>query len=182
MRIHLLLAAALSLAGLPAAAQTLKPGLWEINNKMGGNAEMNAAMAEMHKSMAAMSPADRKQMEAMMAQNGVKMVQPGAGGGMAVQMCMTREMVERNDVPMQDGCRMTQNTRSGNTMKMAFTCTNPPSSGEGTFTFQGSEAYTSKMTIKTVSGGKTETTTMDTTGKWLKADCGNVKPPAMPKK
>ena len=183
MRIHTLLAAAsLALACLPATAQTLKPGLWEIQNRMGGNAEMNEAMAEMQKQMASMSPAERKQMEAAMSQHGVKMVQPGAGGGMAVQMCMTREMVERNDMPMQDGCRMTQNTRSGNTLKMAFTCTNPPSSGEGVFTFNGSEAYTSKMTIKTVSGGKTETTTMDTSGKWLKADCGNVKPPATPKR
>ena len=30
--------------------------------------------------------------------------------------------------------------------------------------------------------GKTETMTMDTTGKWLKADCGNVKPFTPPKK
>jgi hypothetical protein len=173
-------AAALCIAAMPASAQTMKPGLWEINNKMGGG-QMDQAMAEMHKQMQQMSPAERKQMEDMLAKQGVRM-SPGAGGGMSVQMCMTKEMVERNDMPMQEGCRMTQNTRSGNTMKMAFTCTNPPSSGEGQVTFSSPEAYTSKMTIRTQEKGRTETMTMDTTGKWLKADCGNVKPLAPPKK
>ena len=65
---------------------------------------------------------------------------------------------------------------------MAFACTNPPSSGEGTFTFNGSESYTSRMTMRMQEAGKTETTTMNTSGKWLKADCGNVKPPMPPKK
>ena len=173
-------AAALCLAALPAGAQVMKPGLWEISNKMGGG-QMDQAMAEMHKQMAQMSPAERKQMEEMMARQGVRMA-PSAGGGMTVQMCMTKEMVERNDMPMQEGCRMTQNTRSGNTMKMAFACTNPPSSGEGQVTFSSPEAYTSRMTMRMQEKGKTETMTMDTTGKWLKADCGNVKPFTPPKK
>ena len=34
------------------------------------------------------------------------------------------------------------------------------------------------MTVKTAAQGKTETMVMDATGKWLKADCGNVKPPS----
>ncbi|MEJ5992583.1 DUF3617 domain-containing protein [Ramlibacter sp. PS3R-8] len=181
MRTCLLAAtAALSIVAFPAGAQSLKPGLWEINNKMGGG-QMDQAMADMQKQMAQMSPAERKQMEEMMGKQGVRMA-PAAGGGMTVQMCMTKEMVERNDMPMQDGCRMTQNTRSGNTMKMAFTCTNPPSSGEGQVTFASPEAYTSKMTMRMQEKGKTETMTMDTSGKWLKADCGNVKPVTPPKK
>jgi hypothetical protein len=49
-------------------------------------------------------------------------------------------------------------------------------------TFSGTEAYTSKMTIKTVVAGKTETTTMEGRGKWLKADCGNLEPIAPAKK
>lgn len=165
--------AALALA-LPAGAQTLKPGLWEINNKMSGG-EMDQAMAEMQKALAGMSPAERKQMEEMMARQGVKMA-PGAGGGMAVQVCMTKEQVERNDMPMEEGCRMTRNSRSGNTLKMAYTCTKPPSSGQGEVTFHSPEAYTSRMTVKTVEQGKTQTITMDATGKWLGANCGNVKP------
>ena len=41
---------------------------------------------------------------------------------------------------------------------------------------------TSKMTMKMASQGRTDTTTMETKGKWLKADCGNVKPMPVPKK
>ena len=183
MRIHPLLAACvLAAAAAPAAAQSMKPGLWEIHNKMSGNAEMDQAMAEMQKQLAGMSPAERKQMEAMMGKQGIQMAAPSAGGGMALQVCMTKEMVERNEMPMQDGCKSTVHQRSGNTIKHSFTCSNPPSSGEGQVTFSGDQAYTSKMAIKTVSGGKTETTTMEGRGKWLKADCGNVKPLAPPKK
>ena len=176
MRIPVLLGAlALAAAALPASAQSLKPGLWEINNKM-NNPQMDQAMADMQKQMAAMPPEQRKQMEAMMARNGMRM---GMGAsGMTVQMCMSKEMAERNDVPMQDGCKVTSQQRSGNTMKMAYTCANPPSSGEGQFTFASPEAYSSRMTVRTVVAGKTETTTMDTAGKWLKADCGNLRPPA----
>lgn len=175
MRIHLLAAATLlSFAAGTAGAQAMKPGLWEINNKMGGG-EMDSAMAEMRKQMAQMSPEERKQMEAVLAQQGVRMA-PGAGGGMAVQVCMTKEMAERNDMPMQEGCRMTKNQRSGKTMNFAFTCSNPPSSGEGQVSFASPESYTSHMKVRTTTQGRTDTTTMDATGRWLKADCGNVKP------
>jgi hypothetical protein len=177
----LLVACAFALGALPVAAQTMKPGLWEIQNKV-NNADMGAAMAEMQKQMAAMPAAERKRMEAMMSQQGVRMA-PGAGGGMAMQVCMTREMVERNEVmPMEDGCRITRNQRSGNTTQLAFTCSKPPSSGEGQFTMNGPEAYSSRMVVKTGAGGKTGTTTMESSGKWLKADCGNVKPMVPPKK
>jgi hypothetical protein len=181
MRIPSLIACGLLAAAcLPVSAQSMKPGLWEIHNKTQGG-QMDQAMADLQKQMAQMSPQQRKQMEAAMAQQGVKMA-PGAGGGMAMQMCMTREMIDRNDVPVQDGCKVTQNTRSGNTQKFAFTCSNPPSSGEGQVTYGGPESYSSRMTIKTAAAGKTETTTMETSGKWLKADCGNVKPMPVPKK
>ena len=182
MRTPLFVAAAL-LAGviLPATAQSMKPGLWEIHNKT-NNPEMDQAMAEMQKQMASMPPEQRKQMEAMLAQQGVRMARPGAGGGMTVQSCVTQEMIARNDMPMQEGCRITQNQRSGNVQKIAFACSKPPSSGEGQFTFISPEAYNSKMTVRAAMDGKTQTSTMETTGKWLKADCGNIKPVAPPKK
>ena len=179
----ILTAAALAAAAFAASAQTMKPGLWEINNKM-NNPQMDAAMAEMQKQMAAMPPDQRKQMEAAMAQRGVQMVQPAAGGGMAVRMCMTKEMIERNDVPMQQqsDCKITSQSKSGSTTRMAFTCANPPSSGEGEYTVVSPDAYRSKMTMKTVVNGKPETTNMETAGKWLGADCGTVKPVQATKK
>jgi hypothetical protein len=180
MRIPVLITAALlTAASFAAEAQSMKPGLWEIHNKS-DNPQMAGGMAEMQKQLAQMPPEQRKQMEAMMAQRGVKMA-AGSDGAMVVQVCMTKEMAERNDVPMQDGCRMTKQERSGNTMKMAFACTNPPSSGEGQVTFNGPEAYASRMTVRSVEQGRTEAITMESSGKWLKADCGSVKPVATKK-
>ena len=173
----------LLLLAQPVAAQSLKPGLWEINNKMqSSSGQMEKSMAETQKQMAAMPPEQRKMMQDMLAKQGMSMG-PGAGGNMAVKICMTKEMAERNELPAQQGdCKTTNSPRSGNTMKMSFACTQPPSSGEGTVTFVSPEAYTMKMTMKSMMQGKPETMTMDGGGKWLSADCGNIKPLAVPKK
>lgn len=178
----LLAAAALAALSMSVSAQSLKPGLWEVTNKTSGNPQMEQAMAEMQKQMASMPPAQRKQMEEAMARQGIKMT-PSAGG-MAMQMCMTKEMAEGTPMQMdpRSDCKVTSQSRSGNTTKMAYACTNPPSSGEGTFTSMGPEAYTSKMVTRTMHQGKTETLTMEGSGKWLKADCGNIKPMQPPKK
>jgi hypothetical protein len=176
MKMQHLAAAVLVAFASTAGAQSLKPGLWEITNKM------QTGSGQMEQQMANMPPDQRKMMEEMMAQRGVKMGSAGPGG-MSVKMCMTKEMVERNEIPAQQGdCKTTQQARSGNTMKMAFTCTNPPSSGEGQITFTSPEAYSMKMLVNTTMQGKPEKINMDGTGKWLGADCGSVKPPAMPKK
>jgi hypothetical protein len=173
----------LALAAQPVMAQTLKPGLWEINNKMqSGSGQVEKAMADMQKQMASMPPEQRKMMQDMMAKQGMSM-SPGAGGGMAVKICMTRESIDRNELASQQGdCKTTTSPRTGNTMKMSFVCTQPPSSGEGQVTFVSPEAYTTKMAMKSTVQGKPETMTMDGGGKWLSADCGAIKPMAPPKK
>lgn len=162
-----------------AHAQSTKPGLWEINQKVGGNPEMDKEMAEMQQQLASMPPAQRKQMEQMMAAQGVKL---GQGGGMSVQVCVTPEMAAQQEVPVQKegDCTTKVQSRSGNTMKVAFSCKNPPSSGEGTYVFRGDTGYDMKMLVKTTEGGKPVTTTMEGTGRWLGADCGKVKPITLP--
>jgi hypothetical protein len=183
MKLHFLLAAALVAVASAASAQSMKPGLWEITSKMQtASGQMERQMAQAQQQMANMPPEQRKMMEEMMARQGVKMGTAG-GGGMTMKVCMTKEMVEHNEMPSQQrgDCKTTSQTRSGNTMKMAFACTNPPSTGEGQFTFNGSEGYTMKMAVNTTVQGKPETMNMDANGKWLGADCGDVKPRAMPK-
>lgn len=164
-----------------AAAQNLKPGLWEIQQKAGGNSQMEQAAAQMQKEMANLPPEQRKQMEAMMARHGVQM-STAPGGGMSTRVCLTREMVERDEIPSNQGdCKMTRRQRSGNTLSMAFTCSKPPSSGESEVVFQGPEAYTMKTTATTTVEGKPERVTIEGTGKWLSADCGNLRPPNVPR-
>ena len=74
--LRLSLLTCLLLGSAAVQAQTTAPGLWEMQNKVGGNPEMDKAMADMQKQLAAMPPAQRKQMEAMMGQSGM-----GIGAG-----------------------------------------------------------------------------------------------------
>lgn len=172
---HLALTLALACGATGAFAQNLKPGLWEVQQKVSGNPEMERQMAQMREQMAALPPEQRKQMEDIMAHQGVQM----SPGGHSVRMCLTKEMVERNEIPATQGdCRITQQQRTGNTLKAAFTCVNPASSGETVVTFTSPEAYTMRTTATGAVAGKTERMTVQGTGKWLGADCGSVKPVA----
>jgi Protein of unknown function (DUF3617) len=178
----LALTAVAALTATAASAQNMKPGLWELTSKMSSSSgQMEQAMAQAQQAMAKMPPEQRKKMEEMMAKQGVAM---GASGpaGTSVKICMTKEMVERNELPAQNqgDCKTTMSPRVGNTMKMTYACTNPPSSGEGEFTYVSNEAYTSKMTTISTVQGKPEKMTMDASGKWLSADCGAIKPMAPP--
>ena len=177
-----LLAATLSAAPFCAGAQAMKPGLWEISNKLqSASGQVERDMAQMQQQMASMPPEQRKMMQDMMAKQGVSM---GGSGGTSMKVCITREMAERNDIPAQQSgdCKHVSSPRSGNSMKMSFTCTNPPSSGQGAVTFAGADAFTMKMTVNTAVQGKPEKMNMDGSGKWLSADCGSIKPVAMPRR
>lgn len=173
----------LCLIAVPAAAQqNMKPGLWEVTNKMGGSGDMGtkmaAAQAEMQKQLAAMPPEQRKQMEKMMADKGVGMAPGGApGGGMAARVCMSKEMAARNEPPAQQGdCKQEQLQKSGNTTRFKFSCSKPPTTGEGEYTLHSPEHYTMKIKTTSQVKGKAEQMTMDAQGKWLSNDCGNLKP------
>lgn len=174
--------AALLLVATAAGAQSLKPGLWEVSHKMlAGSGQQGQRMAQMDQQLASMPPAQRKKVEEMMAKQGVQMGSGASGGGMSMKICMTREMIEKNEIGGQQGdCKTTQQSRTGNTMKMAYSCTKPPSNGEGQVTFVSSEAYTMKMVATTAVNGKAEKVEMEGAGKWLGADCGKVKPLAPP--
>ena len=179
-----LLACATLLASLAAHAQNMKPGLWEITNQMQGTpgSKADAAMAQMQKQMASMSPEQRKMVEDMMAKKGMQM-SAAPGGGMAVKVCISPEMAARNEVaPQQQGsCTHTASPRSGKTQKFSFVCTQPPSRGEGEVTLTSPEAYAMKMTTTATVKGKEETMDMQAQGKWLGSDCGSVKPLVAPK-
>ena len=185
-QLRLMTVSTLLFCALSVSAQTMKSGLWEITQKMkSSSAEMNNAMATMQAQMAKMPPEQRKQMQEMMAKQGVNMdLGSGAAkpGEVVVKMCMTQEMIDQNQTaPQQPGCTHSQLPRVGNTWKMSFTCTKPPSSGEGQATIISPDAYTMKMTINSSATGKPERIDMEGAGKWLGASCGDVKPFSMPK-
>lgn len=160
-----------------AQAQKMRPGLWEHGVVMKSQSgQMEAAMEQMQKSMASMTPAQRKQMEDMLAQQGVAM----GAGGTTVKVCVTPQQADLDAIPVQEGCTQKVQRTSPNSMAMTFSCKGgdgqAPSSGEGTVTFSGPTAYTGHVKVKTQSQGKPEQIDMTQTGKWLSADCGAIKP------
>lgn len=182
MKLHpALFAAALTLGALQALAQTQAPGLWEHSFKMKSqDGELEKGMAEMQKQMAAMPPDQRKQIEQMMASRGLSM----GAQGTSVKVCVTKEDVARKAEPQfREGCTQQVVQRSANFMKVKFQCTRPqPMSGEGEMNFISDKAYTGKSTLTSQADGQARQMTMETAGKWLAADCGDVKPrPAPPK-
>lgn len=175
-------AVALAVVALSVQAQTFKPGLWESTSKMGGSPEIEQAMAKMQQQMASMPPEQRKMMEEMMSKQGVTL--GASGSGMVAKVCVTKEMAERGDMPTQQqgDCTTTTSDKTSRGMTMKFSCTNPPSNGEGQLTFAGDSAYTTKMKINSTAQGAPKTITVDSSAKWLGSDCGNVKPLVMPKR
>ena len=176
-----LFAAAIALGSLHAAAQTQAPGLWEHSFKMKSqDGEMEKGMAELQKQMAAMPPEERKQIEQMMASRGVSM----GAQGTVVKACVSKEDVARKaDPQFREGCTQQVVQRSASSMKVKFECTQPrPMSGEGEMTFISDKAYTGKSTMTSKGEGKTQQMTMEMAGKWLAADCGDVKPRPAPAK
>ena len=164
-----------------ASAQNMKPGLWEVTNNMksGSGGQMEQAQVQMQQQMAKMTPEQKKMMQDMMAKQGMQMGS-GPGGGMSVKTCITKEMAARDELPMQQGdCRTTNQQKSGNTMKFAVACANPPSTGEGQVTLTSPEAFSMRMAVQSKAGGQSHTVNMEGTGRWLSADCGSVKPMPM---
>ena len=172
-----ILVLACACAALPAGAQIMKPGLWSLSNRMTSNdPQLAQAMSAMQQHMANMSPEQREQMQKMMQQNGMQL-DIGAGGAMQTKLCMTREMAERKEFPVQQGdCKQTFTQQSSTRGHIAFTCTKPKVSGEGDVTADSDTSYRAHMKIKSEEEGRNQVVDMDVTGKWLSADCGNIRP------
>jgi hypothetical protein len=173
---HVLSFAALAAFCLAASAQTQAPGLWEHTmNMKSSSGEMERAMAEMQKQMAAMPPEQRKQMEQMMASRGVKI----GAQGTTVKACITKEEAAvPPETRMPGDCKQSDVQRSGNKMSYKFECAKPPSKGEGEVTFISDKAYSGSSTVDSVVAGKPQQVKMEMSGKWLASDCGDVKPKA----
>lgn len=177
----------LSLAGSAAQAQMIKPGLWETTSKMkSANGEMASAMAMMQKQMANMSPEQRKAMEAMMAKHGGGFTMPTVtdDGGIVTKVCMTKEMIDKSQLLSQQtqrgNCTQKTSPMVGGVINTTFSCTNPPAKGEARFVIKNDTAYSMSMNSTATVNGKPESMAVDASGKWLGADCGNVKPYTMP--
>jgi len=175
------LGAALLLAGSALAqAQNIKPGLWEIKMNPQLSPERQAAMAQAQQQLAQMPAEQRKRMEEMMAKAGVNANL--ATGAVTLKVCITAEQAALNQLPVssQGNCKH-QVERKGAQILNRFSCSDPDISGEGTTTLSSAEAYNSSMSSTARVGGKSETMSVQSQGRWLGADCGGIAPMKTPK-
>jgi hypothetical protein len=173
----MLACACAAVLALPASAQDMKPGLWEMNNNVSSpDVQTQAAMSEIQKQLANMSPEQRQGLQQMLERNGVQ-VDLGAAGAITSRVCMTKEMIQRKEFPVQQGdCKQKVTPVSARRMKVAFSCSKPPASGEGEMTLDSDTSYRARMHIRGNDGASRQAVDMDVSGRWLGADCGALRP------
>lgn len=168
-----------ALAAPAAIAQSLRPGLWEIERttrSTSGDEERRAAAAQ--ERVGRLPPEQRRMVEERMARNGMQMGSAGPGS-LSGKVCITPEMAQHTETAEEllPSCQTTSQSRSASGVKLAFTCSNPPRTGETEIIITGREAYTTRTVTHTQVGGKPDTVTKTGSGHWVKADCGDVLPP-----
>lgn len=162
-----------------AIAETfMKPGLWEVRivkQVMDGkdmSAQMASAQAMMQEKMAAMSPAQRKQMEQIM--GGQAMPSQGAQ-----RICISQEMASRDKpmMPPDAKCEPTKFDRSGNKMTFEINCTadGRTTTGKGETVGSG-DAVTSRMDMVVSDAKGRHTMQHESQLKFIGADCQGIKP------
>lgn len=162
----ILMLSLLSASAVALAAGQMKPGLWEMTMK-----------SDAFKNMPKIPPQQMEQMRKM----GVT-VPNMQNGGIVQKVCITRQMVERDGTPQmlqtESGCESKNFKTSGNSYSGDIVCTGPDLKGEGKVkgVFSGNESFSSVYDFKGTAGGQPVSQHQETSGKWLGADCGNVKP------
>jgi hypothetical protein len=173
-------ALALVLATSAALANpSVAPGLWEYRSAMNTNdPAMQQAMAQAQKALASMPPEQRRQMEQMMAAQGMSFGASGSGGpSTSFRVCITPEQAARQELPPPDDkCTHRITGRTANSMKFAIECPAEKTRGEGEMVFSNARAYDGRFTMQQVQGGKTMKMESTIAARWVSADCGNIKP------
>jgi hypothetical protein len=162
--ISIVMFALLSSSAAMAAGQ-MKPGLWDMSIK-----------SDAMKNVPKMSP----EQLAMMKKHGVNLPQM-QDGAITSKVCISREMAERDNSFMdrqESGCETKNYKRSGSTFTADIVCDGPQMKGAGKVngTFAGNESFSSNYAFKGVAHGQPIDMKQETSGKWLSADCGQVKP------
>ncbi|MCU6433085.1 DUF3617 domain-containing protein [Undibacterium sp. Jales W-56] len=148
------------------AAGKMKPGLWE--------------MTMQSDAMKSLPPIPPEQLEKMK-QMGIK-IPMMQNGGMTHQVCITKEMAERDHPSMgpkeEAACQPKNMQHNGGSWSMDLVCDSPDMKGTGTVKgmYNSDGAMQSTYDFKGVSHGKPVSQHMETKGKWLSADCGDIKP------
>lgn len=163
----------------PALAQSMRAGLWQMSGDIsveGQPGKIQRLSEAYKKSMAALPPADRKSID----DDAASRHQQITDQGFEVQFCLTPAMVALHQVlfGQLERCSVKQSASGAGTVHFSYSCADDGSSGEGTVTFSGTTGF--KEEIRAASykqhGTPIPPMTVVSSGRWLAADCGSVKP------
>jgi hypothetical protein len=102
-------------------------------------------------------------------------------GAIVNRICITPEMAARSELPQEQGskdCRTGAPRQQGGSYTADIVCDGPNMKGKGTVkaSFGGGESFSSSTDFNGRAGGQPVHNHSVTSGKWLGADCGSVRP------
>ncbi|MEW7849199.1 DUF3617 domain-containing protein [Massilia aurea] len=159
-----------------AQQPTIKPGLWQIDVTLTGNAADNpvGGYVELMKSgMASMTPEQRAQIEKMLAASGTEL----KGDGLRTKQCITQADISKFNVFGKkggDSCT-TKTTPIAGGMNVNMVCTQPRMKVDAVMKAENDTSYRFES-VATVPGpdGKEIRQKSNGTGKWLGSECGKI--------
>jgi Protein of unknown function (DUF3617) len=150
----------------------VKEGLWETTST-----KLMTGMGVPAESLAKMSPDQRARVEAMMKENGL-----GTPATDVHKECITKEKLEMRSAFGSNGggqgdCKHTVVTSTGSKLEMKIHCEGKDHSSDGTVLMEAinSDSVKGKMQFASTSKGRNMNMEMSFTGRYLGADCGDVK-------
>lgn len=160
-------------AGAQATSVTIKPGLWETSSKVSTqDVQTNQALDMAMQQLGNMPPAQRAQMEAFLAKNGVSAPKIGSDGAITVRACVTPEMAAKKELPLnQKGQCTSRSTPVAGGFDISFRCTEPASHGSGQVRFSDDSHYTMALDVTTSATGTPQDVKINSTGRWVGATC-----------
>ncbi|SDM12799.1 Protein of unknown function [Geoalkalibacter ferrihydriticus] len=176
-KLAIVFACAAVLFGSQVFAQNLKidSGLWEHTLSMTSQSgQMEEMMREARRQLDSLPPEQRQMMEQMMAAQGISI---GADES-SFRVCLSEEEIARGELHLaEENCTQEVLERSGNTIRVRFTCDDePPSHGEGEVTIVSRKEYIGNAVINTTIEGRPEVIDIDQRARWISSDCGNLQP------
>lgn len=152
------------------ASLDMKPGLWSMAMVIKSDGKEINPTEQMQKAMANMPEEQKKKMTEMMAR-----MNTGIGKNGETQVCYSKKMIENPELlgkNTDQKCDTKLLTNNSKTVKSSFKC-NDGTSGDATWDIKTSETLTGLVNVKDPKGKKSQ---INYNGKFLKADCGSVKP------
>jgi hypothetical protein len=154
-----------------AAEHRMRPGLWEMST----TSDLLRLVPHI--------PADQmERLRNLARQNGIDMPEIRNGAATS-KVCITPEMASRDIPPdltqRESGCAAKNISRTGSTYKTDLVCDGPKVKGTGKAegSFSSPESFTGRTEFVGEVQGTPVNERADTSGRWVGADCGTVRPP-----